>query len=87
MKKYYMKREDIQEQFRVEKQEPIFTVNKLDVSVNNKYVVWLENKILALSIDSVIVPKGTVCDYCGGSGWDSYPNHSTTHAPCPKCQP
>jgi len=33
------------------------------------------------------VSKSFICDYCNGTGWDSYPNHSTTHAPCPKCQP
>lgn len=26
-----------------------------------------------------------VCEYCGGSGYDSYPNHDTTMAPCPEC--
>lgn len=31
--------------------------------------------------------KIKACDYCNGSGWDSYPNHSTTMPPCPKCQP
>lgn len=28
----------------------------------------------------------SVCDHCNGTGWDSYPNHSTTFPPCPKCQ-
>lgn len=27
-----------------------------------------------------------ICDYCGGTGYDSYPNHSTTYAVCPKCE-
>lgn len=27
-----------------------------------------------------------VCDHCNDTGWDSYPNHSTTMPPCPKCQ-
>ena len=26
-----------------------------------------------------------VCDYCGGSGFDPYPNHDTTVRLCPKC--
>lgn len=26
------------------------------------------------------------CDYCNGTGYDPYPNHSTTPAPCPECQ-
>ena len=27
------------------------------------------------------------CKHCGGTGWDSYPNHDTTMRPCPECQP
>lgn len=26
------------------------------------------------------------CSYCGGSGFDPYPGHSTTLAPCPECK-
>lgn len=25
------------------------------------------------------------CSYCGGSGYDPYPNHDTTMRPCPEC--
>lgn len=31
--------------------------------------------------------QNKVCDYCNGTGWDSYPNHDTTMRPCPECQP
>lgn len=72
-----MKSSDIREQFRKEKDQPIFTVSKLDVNISNEYVCWLESKVIELS----------VCNYCKGSGWDSYPNHDTTPRPCPECQP
>jgi len=26
------------------------------------------------------------CEYCEGTGFDSYPNHSTTYPVCPHCQ-
>lgn len=26
------------------------------------------------------------CSYCGGSGFDPYPGHSTIPAPCPECK-
>ncbi len=27
-----------------------------------------------------------VCTHCEGSGWDSYPNHSTTYPICTWCE-
>ena len=41
----------------------------------------------ALVLANISQQSELVCDYCNGTGWDSYPNHSTTHAVCPKCQP
>lgn len=79
-----MSREDIQEEFRQKTQEPTRILNKCEVGVNPKYVIWLEKRILALSIPSV--SKSVVCDYCKDTGWDSYPNHDTTLRPCPECQ-
>ena len=80
-----MNREDIQEEFRKQTQEPTITLNKCEVGTNPKYVIWLEKRILALSIPRV--SKSVVCDYCKDTRWDSYPNHDTTPRPCPECQP
>jgi len=48
-----MNRQDIQEEFRQQEQEPTRTPNKCEIGVNPKYVIWLEKRILALSITSV----------------------------------
>ena len=47
--------------------------------------VYLKTYKKQLTIHSV--SKYVVCDYCNGTGWDSYPNHDTTPRPCPECQP
>ena len=60
IKNKIMNREDIQEEFRQQTQEPITTLNKCEVGTNPKYVIWLEKRILALSIPHV--SKSVVCD-------------------------
>lgn len=72
-----MTKEDLRDKFREKTGENIFKLVNTEVVTNSSYIVWLENKVL----------KTTVCDYCDGTGFDSYPNHSTTHGVCPKCQP
>lgn len=47
----------------------------------DKYVSWLEDKILALRIHDVI---SSVCDECDGSGrWKE--NETDKEINCPKC--
>jgi len=85
IKNKIMNREDIQEEFRQQTGQPTITLNKCEVGTNSEYVIWLEKRILALSIPHV--SNSVVCDYCKDTGWDSYPNHDTTPKPCPECQP
>jgi len=64
-----------------------------DELIKEKYRDFIEqavkmtDKELREEINKIKIRIGIVCDYCGGSGYDPYPNHSTTHAVCPKCQP
>ncbi|MFK5856580.1 MAG: hypothetical protein QM503_10645 [Bacteroidota bacterium] len=44
-------------------------------------------KVAELMAEWAVNNKVAVCDYCSGTGWNSYPNHSTTMPPCPKCKP
>lgn len=48
-----MNREDIQEEFRQQTKELTMTLNKCDVGINPKYVIWLEKRIIELSIPSI----------------------------------
>tara|TARA_R110002050_G_scaffold19263_1_gene55527 strand:+ start:656 stop:805 length:150 start_codon:yes stop_codon:yes gene_type:complete len=41
-----MTRESIQEEFRQETKEPVFTMSTSEVKVSTAYVIWLENRIL-----------------------------------------
>jgi len=62
-----MKREDIQEDFRQQTKQPTMTLNKCEVGTNPKYVIWLEKRILALSIPRVVksLPTNQESKCCG----------------------
>ena len=53
-----MNKQDLQTEFRKETKQPINKLNKCEVGVNPEYVVWLENKMLALFINGV---SGSCC--------------------------
>ena len=48
-----MNRELIQEAFRKQTKQPTMILNKCEVGTNPEYVIWLEKRILALSIPRV----------------------------------
>lgn len=48
-----MNRELIQEAFRKQTKQPTMTLNKCEVGTNPEYVIWLEKRIIALSIPRV----------------------------------
>lgn len=51
---------------------------------------WVKAEDVNLLNNELILSKLKIkqieCKHCGGSGWDPYPNHSTTIPPCPDCQ-
>ena len=53
IKNKIMNRENIQEDFRKQTGKPTITLNKCEVGTNPEYVIWLEKRILALSIPRV----------------------------------
>lgn len=53
IKNKIMNREDIQEKFRQQTKQPTITLNKCEVGTNPEYVIYLEKRILELSIPRV----------------------------------